>query len=205
MRTLYFRTSVCLRCQLGVIPRPRRNRAGRCASIIATTRRAPRSTRRRPSRRSRPSWRSSITSSSSTRARRSTRPRRSCPTWPRAGAGTRATPSSPSSCAKASNGTMASHSRPRTSSALGISSPARIRDDFRKNPRAVWWHNLKEFTARGDYEVTFVLNRRSPRFCRCSPRAIRRSIPATCRARTCVPIRSAPARSSLPNSSAASW
>ena len=35
-------------------------------------------------------------------------------------------------------------------------------DDFRKNPRAVWWHNLKEVTVGGDLEVTFVLNRPQP-------------------------------------------
>jgi peptide/nickel transport system substrate-binding protein len=32
-------------------------------------------------------------------------------------------------------------------------------DDFRKNPRAIWWHNLKEVTVNGDDEVTFNLNR----------------------------------------------
>jgi peptide/nickel transport system substrate-binding protein len=32
-------------------------------------------------------------------------------------------------------------------------------DDFRKNPRAIWWHNLQEVTVNGDYEVTFNLNR----------------------------------------------
>ena len=32
-------------------------------------------------------------------------------------------------------------------------------DDFRKNPRAIWWHNLKEVTVNGDHEATFVLNR----------------------------------------------
>ena len=32
-------------------------------------------------------------------------------------------------------------------------------DDFRKNPRAIWWHNLKEVTVNGDHEVTFNLNR----------------------------------------------
>ena len=35
-------------------------------------------------------------------------------------------------------------------------------DDFRKNPRAIWWHNLKEITVNGDREVTFVLNRPQP-------------------------------------------
>ena len=65
-------------------------------------------------------------------------------------------------------------------------------DDFRKNPRAVWWQNLKEVITNGDHEVTFVLNRRSHRSCRCSPRDTRRSIPATCRPRICAPIRSAP-------------
>ena len=32
-------------------------------------------------------------------------------------------------------------------------------DKFRKNPRAIWFHNLKEVTANGDHEVTFQLNR----------------------------------------------
>jgi peptide/nickel transport system substrate-binding protein len=38
------------------------------------------------------------------------------------------------------------------------------RDEFRKNPRAVWWHNLKEVVSNGDYEVTFVLLRRQASF-----------------------------------------
>ena len=37
-------------------------------------------------------------------------------------------------------------------------------DDFRKNPRAIWWHNLKEVTVNGDHEVTFNLNRPQPSF-----------------------------------------
>jgi peptide/nickel transport system substrate-binding protein len=37
-------------------------------------------------------------------------------------------------------------------------------DDFRKNPRAIWWHNLKEVTVNGDLEATFVLNRPQPSF-----------------------------------------
>src|SRR6266481_6890791 len=28
-------------------------------------------------------------------------------------------------------------------------------DKFRKNPRAIWWHNLKEVVVNGDHEVTF--------------------------------------------------
>jgi peptide/nickel transport system substrate-binding protein len=32
-------------------------------------------------------------------------------------------------------------------------------DTFRKNPRKIWWHNLKEVTASGDHEVTFHLAR----------------------------------------------
>src|SRR5881394_2418287 len=35
-------------------------------------------------------------------------------------------------------------------------------DDFRKNPRAIWWQNLKEVTVNGDLEATFVLNRPQP-------------------------------------------
>ncbi len=37
-------------------------------------------------------------------------------------------------------------------------------DDFRKNPRAIWWQNLKEVVVNGELEVTFVLNRPQPSF-----------------------------------------
>jgi peptide/nickel transport system substrate-binding protein len=37
-------------------------------------------------------------------------------------------------------------------------------DDFRKNPRAIWWHNLQAVTVNGDHEATFVLNRPQPSF-----------------------------------------
>ena len=97
-------------------------------------------------------------------ASRSTRPTPSCPTSPRAGPGTTARPSSPSSCARASSGTTASRSRPRTCSAPGTSCTGKDTDDFRKNPRAIWWHNLKEVTVNGDHEVTFILNRPQPSF-----------------------------------------
>jgi peptide/nickel transport system substrate-binding protein len=30
--------------------------------------------------------------------------------------------------------------------------------------RAIWWHNLKEVTANGDYEATIVLNHPQPSF-----------------------------------------
>ncbi|TXL82337.1 peptide ABC transporter substrate-binding protein [Vineibacter terrae] len=36
--------------------------------------------------------------------------------------------------------------------------------DMRKNPRKVWYQNLKEITTKGDYEVTFVLGRPQPSF-----------------------------------------
>ena len=32
-------------------------------------------------------------------------------------------------------------------------------DKFRKNPRSIWWHNLKEVIVNGDHEVTFQLGR----------------------------------------------
>jgi peptide/nickel transport system substrate-binding protein len=35
-------------------------------------------------------------------------------------------------------------------------------DDFRKNPRAIWWQNVKEVTVNGDHEATFVLGRPQP-------------------------------------------
>jgi peptide/nickel transport system substrate-binding protein len=37
-------------------------------------------------------------------------------------------------------------------------------DKFRKNPRKLWWQNLKEVTAAGDHEVTFMLERPQPSF-----------------------------------------
>jgi len=38
------------------------------------------------------------------------------------------------------------------------------KDDFRKNPRAIWWHNLKEVTVDNDHQATFHLNRPQPSF-----------------------------------------
>jgi peptide/nickel transport system substrate-binding protein len=32
-------------------------------------------------------------------------------------------------------------------------------DKFRKNPRQIWFHNLKEVVVNGDHEVSFQLNR----------------------------------------------
>ena len=37
-------------------------------------------------------------------------------------------------------------------------------DSFRKNPRKIWWHNLKQVTANGEHEVTFHLKRPQPSF-----------------------------------------
>jgi peptide/nickel transport system substrate-binding protein len=37
-------------------------------------------------------------------------------------------------------------------------------DDFRKNPRRVWYHNLGEITTKGDHEVTFHLKAPQPSF-----------------------------------------
>jgi len=31
-------------------------------------------------------------------------------------------------------------------------------DDFRKNPRAIWWRNISEIAVNGDFEATFVLS-----------------------------------------------
>jgi peptide/nickel transport system substrate-binding protein len=36
--------------------------------------------------------------------------------------------------------------------------------DFRKNPRAIWYQNLSEVTINGDYEATFVLKQPQPAF-----------------------------------------
>jgi peptide/nickel transport system substrate-binding protein len=37
-------------------------------------------------------------------------------------------------------------------------------DDFRRNPRAIWYQNLSEVTLNGDYEATFVLKQPQPAF-----------------------------------------
>jgi peptide/nickel transport system substrate-binding protein len=37
-------------------------------------------------------------------------------------------------------------------------------DPMRKNPRRVWYHNLKEVTVNGEHEATFVLGRPQPSF-----------------------------------------
>ena len=37
-------------------------------------------------------------------------------------------------------------------------------EDFRKNPRKVWYHNLDEVTTNGDHEVTFNLKAPQPSF-----------------------------------------
>ena len=37
-------------------------------------------------------------------------------------------------------------------------------EDFRKNPRKVWYHNVKEITVAGDNEVSFQLNAPQPSF-----------------------------------------
>jgi peptide/nickel transport system substrate-binding protein len=37
-------------------------------------------------------------------------------------------------------------------------------DKFRKNPRQIWWHNLKEVTVNGDHEAIFQLARPQPSF-----------------------------------------
>jgi ABC-type transport system substrate-binding protein len=36
--------------------------------------------------------------------------------------------------------------------------------DFRKNPRAIWYQNLSEVTLNGDFEATFVLKQPQPAF-----------------------------------------
>jgi peptide/nickel transport system substrate-binding protein len=35
----------------------------------------------------------------------------------------------------------------------------KAKDDFRRNPRAIWWHNLDNVTVEGDNSVTFHLKR----------------------------------------------
>ena len=37
-------------------------------------------------------------------------------------------------------------------------------DKFRKNPRKIWWQNLKQVVAAGDHEVSFTLERPQPSF-----------------------------------------
>src|SRR5215831_3216759 len=35
-------------------------------------------------------------------------------------------------------------------------------DEFRRNPRAGWWHNVKAVKSNGSYEVSFLLYRAQP-------------------------------------------
>lgn len=37
-------------------------------------------------------------------------------------------------------------------------------EDFRKNPRKIWYHNVKEIATKGDHEVSFVLKAPQPSF-----------------------------------------
>ena len=73
---------------------------------------------------------------------------------------------------------------------------------LRRNPRQSWYGNVEQrHRQRRSTRSRSISSGRSPRSCRCSPRAIRRSIPAMCRRRRCAPSRSAPARSSSSSSS----
>lgn len=40
----------------------------------------------------------------------------------------------------------------------------KLNDKLRKNPRKIWYHNLKEVVVENDTEVSFVLNRSQPAF-----------------------------------------
>ena len=37
-------------------------------------------------------------------------------------------------------------------------------DQFRRNPRKLWWNNLKQVTANGKHEVVFHLTRPQPSY-----------------------------------------
>jgi len=74
-------------------------------------------------------------------------------------------------------------------------------DKLRVNPRKSWYRNLDEVTVDGDYQVTFHLKRPQPAFIALLASGWSRSTPVTSRRATCAPIRSAPARSNLSNSS----
>ena len=57
-------------------------------------------------------------------------------------------------------------------------------DLIRKNPRKVWYSNLKDVTVGGDTEVDLRARAgRSRRSCRCWPPATRRSMPASANGR----------------------
>ena len=73
---------------------------------------------------------------------------------------------------------------------------------LRRNPRKSWYgnvdkrHRQRRLRGHDPSQAAAALAA-----CRCSPRATRRSIPATCRRRRCAPSRSAPAPSSSSSSS----
>jgi peptide/nickel transport system substrate-binding protein len=64
---------------------------------------------------------------------------------------------------------------------------------FRINPRKSWYWNLDRVTTNGDFGATFHLKQPQPALLALLD--TRRSIPATCRRRTCVSTRSARGRS----------
>ncbi len=76
--------------------------------------------------------------------------------------------------------------------------------DFRRNPRQVWYTKLQDVSINGDYEATFELERAAAEPAGAArERVLGRSIPATSRSRSCARGRSAPGRSSSSSSSAA--
>ena len=77
-------------------------------------------------------------------------------------------------------------------------------EDFRKNPRRVWYHNVAAITTSGDHEVSFQLKAPQPSFLALARLRLLADLSrATCRSATCAPSRSAPARSRSSSSSAA--
>src|SRR5215471_9728847 len=83
--------------------------------------------------------------------------------WQKAGRGTRATPGSPSSCGRASNGTTASRLLPPTSNAPGTCCSANRRRSC-GSTRAKPGTATSRTSYRMDHAVTFVLKRSQPAF-----------------------------------------
>jgi MarR-like DNA-binding transcriptional regulator SgrR of sgrS sRNA len=76
-----------------------------------------------------------------------------------------------------------------------------LEDKLRVNPRKAWYSNVKEVTTKGDYEVTFHLNRPQPALLAAVGIRLVADLPVSHTGAKCASIRSAPVRSNSSSSS----
>ena len=75
--------------------------------------------------------------------------------------------------------------------------------DFKRNPRKVWYTKLRDVSINGDFEATFELTEPQPGLPSLLASAFSPVYPATCRRRPCAPNQLAPGRSGWSNSTVA--